>query len=79
MIAEQAAELAFGAGSGSQFDAAIAGMAVRTGNVGLFHFESMPRARTAFQSRAEHKIFSLGGSRRLFPMPNRADQSSSTT
>src|SRR5271163_1798021 len=49
MIAEQAAELAFGAGSGSQFDAAITGMAVGTGNVGLFHFESMPRGQTAFQ------------------------------
>jgi hypothetical protein len=43
LIAEQAAELAFGTGPGRQFDAAIAGMAVGTANVGLIHFESMPR------------------------------------
>ena len=78
MIAEQAAELALGAGAGSQFDAAITGMAVRTGNVGLFHLVIMPRVRTAFQSRAEHKRFNLGTVIGCCDT-NRADQSSSTT
>jgi len=57
LVAEQAAELAFGTGPGRQFDAAIAGMAVGTANVGLIHFESMPRRPTAFQPRGGSHFF----------------------
>jgi hypothetical protein len=32
-------------------------MAVRTANVGLFHFESMPRWPTAFQPRGGSHFF----------------------
>ena len=37
VIADQATEFAFGPGLGRQFDAAIAGLAVQTGEVGLSH------------------------------------------
>jgi hypothetical protein len=58
LIAKQATKRAFGARPRGQLDAAIAGIAGRTGDVGFLHSESMPRAQAAFQPAGEHKIFS---------------------
>jgi hypothetical protein len=57
LVAKQAMILALGAGPGRQFDSAIAGVALGAGDVGFFHFETMPRVRTAFQPGTDHILF----------------------
>jgi hypothetical protein len=60
MVANQAAKLAFSSLFGNQFDPAITGMALETGDVGLFHVGK----RTL--SRAQRKRPSTGPSDRNF-------------
>jgi hypothetical protein len=50
LIAKQAAELALGSRSGSQLDAAVAGVAFGTGDVGLSHALGICRASERFSS-----------------------------
>jgi hypothetical protein len=49
LIAKQTAELASHALAGGQFNAAIAGIAAGTCDVGLLHLANMPHGQTAFQ------------------------------
>jgi hypothetical protein len=50
LIAEQATELALGSWSGSQLNAAVAGVTFRTGDVGLSHAPGICRDRERFSS-----------------------------
>ena len=57
LVAEHATIFSLHAGPGRQFDAAIAGMAGRTGQIGFLHADVMPRLRAAFQSGPDHIFF----------------------
>src|SRR5579863_935785 len=57
LVAEQATIFSLRTGPGRQFDAPIAGMAGRTGQVGFLHADVMPRPRAAFQSGPDHISF----------------------
>ena len=57
LVAEQATIFSLRTRPGRQFDAPIAGVAGRTGEVGFLHADVMPRPRAAFQSEPDHISF----------------------
>lgn len=52
VIAEQTPVLALGPLAGCQFNSAVSGVALRTGNIAFFHTANMHRDRPVFQPRS---------------------------